>query len=181
MAFKMLAVGMSLYVHSKDPEFNFTKEELSGMGQELLLELPLANPLCPSHLLKSFFEYSIQNQVDFIEQAGTTWIEHLFGSQPEFHGQLTNYLNSYSKLFFDIEQWQLCSGDWIFLSARFHGNVIPLMEGVPTLFVSIDARMNEMCEYFKFPTVQVNEFNFNWSMSELYDMADYTAFNRSVQ
>ena len=53
------------------------------------------------------------------------------------------------------------------------------MEGVPTLFVSIDARMNEMCEYFKFPTVQVNEFNFNWSMSELYDMADYTAFNRS--
>ncbi|NBD27568.1 polysaccharide pyruvyl transferase family protein [Paenibacillus glycinis] len=177
------AVGCPSMFHSRDPEFNFTKRRTLRDGARVATGItPWPNPTMPVSFVKSFFEYSIQNQIDFIEQAETIWIDQLFGSQPEFHGQLINYLNRYSKLFFDIEQWRLYSRGLDFsFSARFHGNVIPLMEGVPTLFVSIDARMNEMCEYFKFPTLQVNEFDFNWSLSELYDMADYTAFNKTYR
>ena len=80
---------------------------------------------------------------------------------------------------FNIDEWRNYAKTLDFsFGGRFHGNVIPLLEGVPALFISIDARTREMCEYFRFPTIDIKQFRYNYTIDELYELADYTEFNK---
>jgi len=96
--------------------------------------------------------------------------------------KVADYLKKYSRVFFNIQEWREYSANLDFsFSGRFHGNVIPLLEGVPSLFIIIDGRMQEMCEYFKVPIIDVADFDANKSMDYYYEIADYTEFNKNYR
>ncbi len=83
-----------------------------------------------------------------------------------------------NRLFFDAAEWMdFVKGFDFSFGARFHGNVMSVISGLPALFIEVDSRTSEMCRYFKFPTINIESFNPHLSVKDYYDLADYTEFN----
>lgn len=176
-------VGCPSLFHPKDPDFKiFKKDRLERDAKVATGITPWPNGYMTSSHVQKFFMFVKQHKVDFIEQASMNWIDSLGNSDPEFKKSLQEYIDEYLKIFFDIEEWREYSRNLDFsFGARFHGNVIPLLEGVPALFITIDARTKEMCEYFQFPTIDIKDFDFNTSIEQLYEMTDYSEFNKNYR
>ncbi|RAT98744.1 polysaccharide pyruvyl transferase family protein [Brevibacillus sp. Leaf182] len=174
-------IGCPSLFHTKDPNFKLSKRNYLRKNPRIATGItPWPNEKMSTSLVKEYLGYAIRNKIDFIEQADNSWIEFLSETDKSFKGLFHTYFKRFGKMFFDIEEWRAYSRELDFsFSGRFHGNVIPLLEGVPSLFISIDARTKEMCEYFKFPTIDIQEFCFDKTLEELYEMADYTEFNKS--
>lgn len=82
------------------------------------------------------------------------------------------------KLFFNTNNWASFVKNYNFsFGARFHGNVMSVINGVPALFIEVDSRTTEMCRFFKFPTIKISDFKSELSVDQYYKMADYTEFN----
>lgn len=173
-------IGCPSLFHTKNPEFKLFKRNHLRKNPMIATGItPWPNQKMSANIVKKFLKYAIKNKVDFVEQANTNWIEFLTKSDQEFRGELQNYIEKYGRIFFDIETWRDYSRELDFsFGGRFHGNVIPLLEGVPALFITIDARTKEMCSHFKLPTIDIQEFDFNITIEELYEMADYSEFNK---
>lgn len=69
---------------------------------------------------------------------------------------LIDDIQSRYKIFFDIKDWMIFSGNYDFsLGLRLHGNMVSFQSGIPTLWYVHDNRTNELAELMKLPT-----FNF---------------------
>lgn len=175
-------IGCPSLYHRKDPDFKIEKKQLTSNFKTATGITPWPNKRMDKNKVKQFFNFVIENKVDFIEQANTAWIEVITKSNEAFKSKFNDYWNSYSKIFFNIDDWrEYARGLDFSFGGRFHGNVIPLLEGIPSLFISIDARTKEMCDYFQFPTIDILDFNFDMSINDLYEMTDYTKFNCSYK
>lgn len=175
------AVGCPSLFHTKDYKFKVNKRNKLRKNAFVATGI---TPWASKHLsidkIKEFFMYAKRNNVDFIEQANTKWIEHITKLDKQFSNELLSYLDKNNKIFFNIEEWRDYSRELDFtFGGRFHGNVIPLLEGVPALFITIDARTREMTEYLKLPSIDIRDFKFDMSIEQLYDLTDYTKFNSS--
>lgn len=87
------------------------------------------------------------------------------------------------QLFLDMPDWMyyLKSNGFNFsIGTRIHGNIMPILSGIPALVVPPDARVREMCEFFDIPTISYK----NARKSDLYDLyyqTDYSKFNTNFQ
>lgn len=62
--------------------------------------------------------------------------------------------------FFDTNQWRAWTSSMDFaFGRRFHGNVIALQAGVPSLIVAVDDRMREMLNFSGLPKLEAADFN----------------------
>jgi len=62
--------------------------------------------------------------------------------------------------FFDTNQWRAWTSSMDFaFGRRFHGNVIALQAGVPSLIVAVDDRMREMLNFSGLPKLEAEDFN----------------------
>jgi hypothetical protein len=62
--------------------------------------------------------------------------------------------------FFDTNQWRAWTSSMDFaFGRRFHGNVIALQAGVPSLIVAVDDRMREMLNFSGLPKIEAEELN----------------------
>ncbi len=62
--------------------------------------------------------------------------------------------------FFDTNQWRAWTSAMDFaFGRRFHGNVIALQAGVPSLIVAVDDRMREMLNFSGLPKVEAEDLN----------------------
>ena len=97
-------------------------------------------------------------------------------------GTFKSFMDFYRKqrkIFFIFKDWFDFVKDMDFsIGARFHGNVVPILAGVPSLFLVSDSRTKELTDYFKFPTLDINDFDANKTIQYYYEMADYTEFNK---
>lgn len=97
-------------------------------------------------------------------------------------GKYKEFMDFYRKsrkIFFRFNDWYKFIMDKEFcIGARFHGNVVPILAGVPALFIVSDSRTKELTEFFKFPTINIDKFRTDIPLQEYYDMADYSQFNR---
>lgn len=87
------------------------------------------------------------------------------------------------KLFFDLKEWEeyltnerfMCS-----IGTRLHGNMLAYLNGIPALWLVHDMRTLEICKFFEFPHICLNnnecariwEIN---SLDELKGMIDYSS------
>lgn len=92
----------------------------------------------------------------------------------------SDFLFKNQKYFFIFEDWYNFVKNYDFcIGGRFHGNVVPILAGVPALFLAVDSRTKEMTDFFDLPTVLTSEFDASKPLEYYYDLADYTEFNKN--
>jgi hypothetical protein len=63
-------------------------------------------------------------------------------------------------VFFDTNRWRTwVSGRHFCFGRRFHGCVIGMQAGIPSLMITVDDRMREMLELVGFPTIEASIWN----------------------
>lgn len=72
----------------------------------------------------------------------------------------------------------LLEGDFHFsYGSRIHGNIMPILSGIPAVVWAIDSRTREMAEFLNIPVVEDQSKVKN--LYELYLETDFSAFNRA--
>lgn len=117
---------------------------------------------------------------------------HLTMQKPPFAEicDMHNILLSYKEvhLFYkDCGRYFYSVGDWIAalreddfsMGSRFHGNIAAILSGTPTLMVNIDKRMKGMNDFYKIPSIDIEEFDLNQPIEYYRQLADYSEFNKS--
>lgn len=67
------------------------------------------------------------------------------------------------------------------MGSRFHGNVAAILAGIPTLPVNVDLRMKGMNDFFKIPSINIEEFDIDKPLEFYREKADYTEFNKNYK
>ena len=62
------------------------------------------------------------------------------------------------------------------IGPRLHGNVMAILSGIPALWITHDARMRELVDYHKLPSVHTSKIDENTDILELFAKADYKSF-----
>lgn len=101
---------------------------------------------------------------------------YLLNSDKRF---MTMYLQDRIKFYGDYQTWaaefRKLSINFSF-GCRFHGNVVGLLNGIPSFIDAFDSRVRELSEYFSIPNKR-----YDHSLPDLYETyleADYSKFNR---
>lgn len=72
------------------------------------------------------------------------------------------------KCFANIYRWtEFLTGMDFCLNSRFHGNVVSLMAGTPSVIIPIDSRMQELCEYHQLPSIPAKDIVADISIERL--------------
>lgn len=101
--------------------------------------------------------------------------------------ELQLLLDKKIKLFFDLNVWAnfLKNNNYTFVfGTRIHGNIMPLLNGIPSVVYAWDSRTREMAEYFNIPHITDEKFEnknskFPKDLYDLYMNADFADFNNS--
>ncbi|MBC9179416.1 polysaccharide pyruvyl transferase family protein [Pseudoroseomonas ludipueritiae] len=113
----------------------------------------------------------------FVEQT-----EGVLGNTNVDDPKLLEWFRMHSNLFFDMDQWARYAKRYDFsIGARFHGNVLPVLLGIKSMFITCDSRTQEMVDFFEFPFVKIEDFDKNTPMEEFERMADYGKFTANYQ
>lgn len=125
----------------------------------------------------AIFDYMSKNTEVFVEQT------KLWAGPSVTQNALKPYLNflvKNRKYFFIFKDWFDFVKDYDFcIGGRFHGNVVPVLAGVPSLFIAIDSRTKELTDFFDFPTILREDFDPSKSLEYYYELADYSEFNKN--
>jgi hypothetical protein len=85
--------------------------------------------------------------------------------------QMREWFAAHARFFLDVDEWRCyTAGFGLSVGPRFHGNVVALQAGVPTLFVPPDVRVQEMVDFAGLPCLSPEMFN------EVEDVNDLLPF-----
>lgn len=108
-----------------------------------------------------------------------TWKETQYLKDNRF---LNLYLQDRVQLYCDFPLW---TNDFkareinFSFGCRVHGNIVPLLAGIPAYIDAFDSRTRELAEYFDIP-----HFDFGYDFPDpfdLYEKADFTGFNKNFR
>ena len=119
----------------------------------------------------NYLMYCSAHNMGFVEQTGMNDIalDAPFGL----------WINTRRKMFFNMDEWDSYLKDFDFhLGMRFHGGVISLQNGLPSLFLTSDSRTTELTDFFCFPKLPISEFDITKPLSYYYERADYSEFQK---
>lgn len=72
-----------------------------------------------------------------------------------------------------IDAWSTCVSQYrLVFGSRFHGNVAAYLSGIPALWLSVDSRTRELCEYFCLPFLDMGRLPAGLTLDEMHLMAD---------
>ena len=104
---------------------------------------------------------------DFSEQLNATIIAQTY------HDIKSENIN----IFFNYQKWCefLKENNFSFaFGTRFHGNMMALKHGIPTLWIVHDWRTLELAQYLKLPYITYDKFNKIKYPEQLLEFCDYT-------
>lgn len=87
------------------------------------------------------------------------------------------------KLFPDMASWRNYiqkEGFQFSFGSRIHGNIMPILAGIPAVVYACDARTREMAEFFDIPIVMPGSENKIIDLYQLYQTVDYSEFNQKI-
>lgn len=91
-----------------------------------------------------------------------------------------DFLVRHKHIFFCFPDWLEYAKTFDFsIGARFHGNVVQILAGVPSLVLTFDSRTKELTDYFNIPTLDIEKFDIEKSLEYYYELADYSDFNKN--
>lgn len=80
------------------------------------------------------------------------------------------------RYFSNIYRWvEFLQGMDFCLNSRFHGTVVSLMAGTPSIIIPIDSRMQEMVEYHKLPSIPAKEIKITDTVEALISKVNLKA------
>jgi polysaccharide pyruvyl transferase WcaK-like protein len=92
-----------------------------------------------------------------VHQLLPTYLEH-----PIVTGNRLRFFGTPDRLFGSLKTFDFAIG------TRIHGNVAPLLMGVPSMTIAIDSRVEGIAKYFNMPYIWYDEITENTSVEELY-------------
>lgn len=90
--------------------------------------------------------------------------------------KILEYNNKYSKIFFDLDEWfKMYSQEKISFAfgTRFHGNMVAMQNGIPTLWVIHDSRTRELTDFLHLPSVPLEMIGKIKHIEELFEYCNY--------
>lgn len=126
--------------------------------------------------------YVLQNMLDFpkvIYEGLPITERHMRERFPGFDmsaEEFTDYVKRRGIIFQDTDSWSsFFAKEKITLSvgARFHGNMIALLSGVPAIWLTHDSRTRELCEYMNLPHVEIEKVTQMKEFGELLEIQNY--------
>ena len=91
------------------------------------------------------------------------------------------WVEARTHVFFDVESWLKFIGPKsVSIGTRFHGNLIAVHAGVPSLFICHDARTLEMCQFTRLPYVEVDRIK-DMRLKAMAEMIDMSAYVRRLK
>ncbi len=129
---------------------------------------------------KHFLSYCTTKKFDFVEQTKYHLTLESVDKDEKYYNYVNKWLEKKTYTFFDIDEWSSFAALHDFsIGARFHGNIVALWNNVPALFMPIDSRTQELIDFFKFPYIHMEEFDWEKPIEYYFEKADYSEFNRT--
>lgn len=126
---------------------------------------------------KRWFDYIVENGLPFVDQTLGDFQLELINDDYQYK----LYLNKNMRFFMSVDEWEVFIRNFNFsIGMRFHGNIVPIWNGIPALFLIHDSRTKEMCEFFHLPHMGVSEFDPRKPLEYYYEAADYSEFNKAM-
>ena len=128
---------------------------------------------------KQYLRYCAERNMRFIEQTLRCRLTPEQVQDDELFALAAPWLERRGILPFDREDWdEAFKGVDFSFGERFHGNVFALWNNVKALFLVSDSRTREMTEFFRLPSMEMNEFDAEKPVQYYYEKADYSEFNK---
>lgn len=86
------------------------------------------------------------------------------------------------KLWIDLQDWAdyLLSQEFSFsCGGRIHGNIMPILCGIPAAICPPDARVREMAEFYEIPMISESDLR-KRDLYDIYADTDYSVFNKNI-
>jgi hypothetical protein len=106
-------------------------------------------------------------------------LKKMYGLSDISDEDFIRFVKSNMLAFFNIEEWMdyIRSFDLV-IGTRFHGCLIALLNGIPSVIFVIDARTREMCELLKIPHVDIRNIA-TIDLRVVYEAMDLTALQNA--
>ena len=85
------------------------------------------------------------------------------------------------KLWIDLQDWAdylIAKGFSFSCGSRIHGNIMPILCGIPAAICPPDARVREMAEFYEIPMISAMDLK-RRDLYEIYADTNYALFNRN--
>ncbi|MFT5781075.1 MAG: hypothetical protein ACI9EB_000435 [Pseudomonas sp.] len=161
---------------------------------EMLREVAMGysnNTLNSETLIAPMLQLAAERGYYFVEQHFSLlakllyWPQELKASDLEVGHHLYQGLEQVSRLlqqrrvryFTNYQLWdEFCHGLDFMFGSRLHGGVMAINAGVPSYFISQDARVREVCELYRLPCVAESEVRDQGiDVRRFYEQTDYSA------
>ena len=76
----------------------------------------------------------------------------------------------------DFDMWKNSMNYDMSVGVRFHGSVMSTLNGVPSMVLRGDSRVEEFVLYHKLPNMDLNDFTDKLNPMDIYDMIDYKEY-----
>lgn len=130
-------------------------------------------------------KYFNENQIDFWNLEKER-LEYLKSEDYDYkfycHKDLTPVeikkwlVNNY--IFFNnFDEWKSSMNYDLSFGVRFHGSIMSTLNGVPTLILSGDARVDEFVKYHELPNIKLKLLEDNLKPEDIYDLIDYSEYS----
>lgn len=99
------------------------------------------------------------------------------------YGEVHAFYTECGRYFYGLEDWvsRIAEEDDFSMGSRFHGNIAAILAGIPALMVNVDKRMKGMNDFFRIPSIDIEEFDMNKPLKYYREMADYSEFNKNYK
>lgn len=121
-------------------------------------------------------------------KVGFTMQKPPFAEINDIHAVLLSYAEVHEfysdcgRYFYGVEDWiEGLKNDDFSMGSRFHGNIAAILAGIPTLPVNVDLRMKGMNDFFKIPSIDMEEFDRHKQLDYYREKADYSEFNKNYK
>lgn len=147
---------------------------------------------------KHNYPYILQNELDEMkillnEDAGTEQeniiqqlkeryaLRRRYGMLRVSNKVFTSFVKNNMKVFFNVEEWMNFIRSYnLVVGTRFHGTLIGLLVGVPSVLLFHDTRTREMAELLNIPLVDIRSSQ-SLDLQKIYNSADFTALEVTYQ
>ncbi|UTW56143.1 polysaccharide pyruvyl transferase family protein [Kordiimonas sp. SCSIO 12610] len=167
----------------------FTKRD--DLGYEAHKKLVQLQAKQVRHALDNGFNYIIQTNyaeawLAFHGEVKDSHIKNIsaaFRYKTDEIEAFTEKLMTHLRIFFHYRKWKdyLKGVDFTY-GARFHGNMMSVMNNVPGVCVCHDSRTLELCEFMDLPHINIADYDpDDFSFEAIVDTADYSEFNKNYK